>query len=242
MKDNLWEIETEPAPAMARDEAVFDISAKGTTWWRFYQWSKPALTIGVFCCLAAAPPIPWARRITGGGLVLHGHDLTFSVVADDQPSKTAYRSVGQAIVNALQSLGIDAKLEGDTEPRLGTYACFSGPVGGDVVVDGRKLAGYAMRRRRGRILMQGSLALSIPPNDLIKIVADPEDYHRNSIALDEILSYSDATQKLSMLIAKEFSHLFPQAQNYTQLVALEGKIIEPYIQKYSDPDLEPARR
>jgi lipoate-protein ligase A len=238
----LWEIEENPAYAMARDEVVLNTSENGTTWWRFYRWLNPAMTIGVFCSLAAVPPIPWARRITGGGLVLHGHDLTFTVVTDDQPSKTAYRQVGQAIVNALQYLGISAELKGDTQSQNGTYACFSEPVGGDVLVDGRKIAGYAMRRRRGRILIQGSLALSVPPDILIHIVAEPEEYRRNSIALDAILPTQDAVQSLTRQIAGEFTKLFTLAQNFEQLEGIEGKIIAQYIQKYSDPEIVPARR
>jgi lipoate-protein ligase A len=242
MKQVAWETENDPAHAMARDEAAFALAEKGTTVWRFYQWNRPALTIGVFCRLNAVPPIPWTRRITGGGLVLHGHDLTFTVITDDQPSKTAYRRVGQAIVNALNHINIDARLKDETAPKPGTYACFSDPVGGDVVVKGRKLAGYAMRRRRGRILMQGSLALAMPPAELISIVADPEAYCQKSITLAELSPDVTVVVNLVELIAREFSLLFPRTQNFAQLQGLEGKIVQKYLEKYSDPALEPARR
>lgn len=238
----MWEVEANPAHAMARDEVVLDASGKGTTWWRCYRWINPAMTAGVFCTLAAAPPIPWARRITGGGLVLHGNDLTFTVITDDQPNKSAYRNVGVALVNALHEVGIDAELKKDTRPLTGTYACFSEPVGGDVVVEGRKLAGYAMRRRRGRILMQGSLALSIPPDDLLRIVSDPLDYRCHSISLSELLPQQYAVVDLSNHFAKDISQSFPGLQNFNQMEGLGDKITEQYLKKYSDPALEPARR
>ncbi len=238
----MWEVEADPAHAMARDEVALDISTRGTSWYRVYQWSQPALTAGVFCHLKTMPSIPWARRITGGGLVLHGNDLTFTVVTDDQPNKTAYRKVGQALVNAIYEMGINAALKEDTKPLTGTYACFSEPVGGDVVVDGRKIAGYAMRRRRGRILMQGSLALSIPPDELLRIVCNPMDYRHNSISLFELLLRENAAIDFSNRFAKEISQSFPGAQNFNQLEGLGDKITEQYMKKYSDPALEPARR
>jgi lipoyl(octanoyl) transferase len=238
----MWEVETDPAHAMARDEVALDKSARGTSWFRFYRWFNPALTAGVFCHLTIVPPIPWARRITGGGLVLHGNDLTFTVITDDQPNKSAYRNVGVALVNALHEVGIDAELKKDTKPLTGTYACFSEPVEGDVVVEGRKLAGYAMRRRRGRILLQGSLALSIPLDELLRIVSAPLDYRCNSISLSELLLQQDAAEDLSNHIAKEISQSFPCAQNFNQMEGLGDKITEQYMKKYSDPALEPARR
>jgi len=242
MKNIPIEIESDPIHAMARDEVVLDISPKGTSWFRYYQWCNPALTVGVFSSLTSAPAIPWVRRITGGGLVLHGNDLTFAVVTDDQPNRTAYRKVGQAIANALNDMGIAAGLAGDTKPPAGTYACFREVVAGDVVVEGRKLAGYAMRRRRGRILMQGSLALSTPPFSLIQTVADPQDYLRNSVSLADLTAEQDVVAKLADHIAYELSQSLPNLKNFTKLEGLEDKIIAQYSLKYSDPGLRPARR
>jgi lipoate-protein ligase A len=242
MKNHHFEIESNPIHAMARDEVVLDISAKGTSWYRFYQWSCPALTIGVFSHLTATPPIPWARRITGGGLVLHGNDLTFAVVTDDQPNKIAYGKVGQAIVKALKTMGICAGRKENTKPPIGTYACFSESVGGDVMVEGRKFAGYAMRRRRGRILMQGSLALTTPPYELMQIVAKPENYLRSSISLSDLTHKEDAVVNLAIHISNELCQSLPNMQNFNKLEGLEDKIIAQYSVKYSDPDLKPARR
>ncbi len=173
---------------------------------------------------------------------MHGNDLTFAVVTDDLPSKLAYRNVGLVIVNALQTLGISASLKEDVKPQAGTYACFSEPVEGDVVVQGRKLAGYAMRRRKGRILMQGSLALSTPSDELLRIVADPTEYRCNSISLSELRQQQDAAVDLSNRIAEGFYQSFPGAQNFNQMEGLGDKITSLYLKKYSDPALEPARR
>jgi lipoate-protein ligase A len=123
--------ESNPAEAMAHDEALLNHSARHSLCLRGYQWQTAALTAGVFCSLSTPPSIPWARRITGGGLVLHGCDLTFTVVADDIPNRKAYAFVGESLTRALNQLGIPAEVSGLDSKVSGIYACFGAPVAGD---------------------------------------------------------------------------------------------------------------
>ena len=233
--------ENDPIRAMAADEALLATIDRGKTCLRAYTWRDPALTIGVFCSLDSPPPIPWARRITGGGLVLHGFDLTFAIVSDDLPNRTAYLKVGEALANALQQLGVTAKLGGETRNVHGTYACFAQPVAGDIMVEGRKLAGYAMRRRRGRILIQGSLQLSSPTPELIEIVAGYEDYSANSCGLNEFLKERLEIGKIVGNFAEELARIFPEFAICSPDEPDEAIIVE-YISHYIDPELTPARR
>ena len=48
----------------------------------------------------------------------------------------------------------------------GAYECFQNPVHGDVVADGRKLAGAAQRRTKRGLLHQGSIAASVTAEGL----------------------------------------------------------------------------
>jgi lipoate-protein ligase A len=48
----------------------------------------------------------------------------------------------------------------------GQYECFQRPVHGDVVIDGRKLAGGAQRRAKSGMLHQGSIAAKLPAEQL----------------------------------------------------------------------------
>ena len=66
---------------MAIDEALLETTTIATI--RFYRWDHPALSFGYFGKLAdvaAYSDRDCVRRWTGGGIVLHGDDLTYSLV------------------------------------------------------------------------------------------------------------------------------------------------------------------
>jgi lipoyl(octanoyl) transferase len=65
---------------MAIDEALFENATKPSI--RLYQWNHPALSFGYFGRYAdvAGEDRDLVRRWTGGGIVFHGNDLTYSVV------------------------------------------------------------------------------------------------------------------------------------------------------------------
>src|SRR5207237_10671576 len=67
---------------MAIDEALLEHAAVPSI--RFYQWHSPALSFGYFGKFADvaryAGERDLVRRWTGGGIVFHGDDLTYSIV------------------------------------------------------------------------------------------------------------------------------------------------------------------
>src|SRR5437016_462377 len=67
---------------MAIDEALLEIATEPTI--RFYCWDHPALSFGYFGKFADVASFvserDIVRRWTGGGIVLHGEDLTYSIV------------------------------------------------------------------------------------------------------------------------------------------------------------------
>ncbi|MEM6330787.1 MAG: lipoate--protein ligase family protein, partial [Planctomycetota bacterium] len=71
---------------MAVDEALLDAAAAGAgATLRLYRWSSPTLSLGYFQPLAAraAHPAsagcPCVRRHSGGGAIVHDHELTYSL-------------------------------------------------------------------------------------------------------------------------------------------------------------------
>ena len=67
---------------MAIDEALLGSATKPTL--RFYGWMRPSLSFGYFGRYDDAAreggSRDLVRRWTGGGIVLHGNDLTYSLV------------------------------------------------------------------------------------------------------------------------------------------------------------------
>src|SRR6266404_8254999 len=92
---------------MAIDEALFETAEVPTI--RFYQWDHPALSFGYFGKYTEVSnhDRDIVRRWTGGGIVFHGEDLTYSLVipatddAFNESSMSIYEKVHAAVCAVL---------------------------------------------------------------------------------------------------------------------------------------------
>ena len=163
----------EPKPAalnMAVDEALL-VGAPAPIV-RFYRWHRPALSFGYFGRYAEvenqASRREIVRRWTGGGIVLHGDDLTYSILVPRthlsflRSSLEVYRVVHEAMRRALAANRIAATLAERAAPKV-SENCFANAVRADVLIGDRKIAGAAHRRSRFGLLHQGSIQrLNLP--------------------------------------------------------------------------------
>jgi lipoate-protein ligase A len=152
---------------MALDEALLESAPRlGQPVLRFYSWTEPAASFGYFQKYADIERMtmlrPLVRRPTGGGLVPHDADWTYSLAfppADAWYSLSAtdsYRRVHEWIQAAFARLGLATELAPSC---LKTQAgqCFAGREKFDVLWRGQKVAGAAQRRTRDGLLIQGSV-------------------------------------------------------------------------------------
>ena len=147
---------------MAIDEALLETVARPTI--RFYKWNHPALSFGYFGKFddVANHKRDIVRRWTGGGIVFHGEDLTYSIVipatdaAFGQPSMSIYEAIHNALGVSFAESGQHVELVANAEPKV-SESCFANPVRADVLSNGRKIAGAAQRRTRRGLLQQGSI-------------------------------------------------------------------------------------
>ena len=155
---------------MAIDEALLQgIDARGVPLFRVYGWNRPSISIGYFQEYPADYEDDYAivRRPTGGGLVWHGKDLTFTIVVPpahaihEMRGAEGYRAIHEMIVRGLNRAGIQCALSGE-KPASAMGACFELPVTHDIMVGPKKIAGGAQRRTKFGLLHQGSLLL--PPS------------------------------------------------------------------------------
>jgi lipoyl(octanoyl) transferase len=169
--------DSEPRSAalnMALDEALLESVASPTL--RFYRWRGPALSFGYFGSYADVTnhrsEREIVRRWTGGGIVPHGDDLTYSVIIPAghwffaRSSLAIYFDVHDAIREALKENGINATLANSVSPRV-SQNCFANAMRADVISEGRKIAGAAHRRSRAGLLHQGSIQNAKLPHRFI---------------------------------------------------------------------------
>ena len=156
---------------MAIDEAL--LSSASVPAIRFYRWQSPALSFGYFGRFSDVASYQderdLVRRWTGGGIVFHGKDLTYSIVIPisdavfTEPTMFIYERIHQALCDALKKNGqpafvaAGADRAGVTKVNDAGYSCFENPVRADVMIDGRKVAGAAQRRTDRALLQQGSI-------------------------------------------------------------------------------------
>lgn len=147
---------------------------------RVYKWADPTVSFGYFEKLAAVraayPTWNLVRRWTGGGVVEHGKDLTYSVLVPvDHPffkvrTAISYLQIHMRVVEVLEAFGLAPTVAASHAPKVSS-ACFENPAQHDVLIDGRKIAGAAQRRSRLGFLHQGSIQIPHLPDDFARELA-----------------------------------------------------------------------
>lgn len=157
----------EPSWNMAFDEALLELSSSiGGPVLRLYSWNPAAATFGYsqhYTDIAGWTSLrPLIRRPTGGGLVPHDVDWTYSLVFPPSDpwyglrAEESYRRVHDWVSASFRALRVQAELsECCDKPVLGR--CFVGAEKFDVLAEGRKIAGAAQKRNKLGLLVQGSI-------------------------------------------------------------------------------------
>ena len=165
---------------MALDEALLEAAARlGRPVLRFYGWTEPAASFGYFQKYMDVERSthlrPLVRRPTGGGIVPHDRDWTYSLAFPpghewhSLKAEESYRRVHEWIRSAFAELKIRTELavasrRSSLVTRHSSHpsACFVGHVKSDLLWNGRKIAGAAQRRNQLGLLIQGSVQPPLP--------------------------------------------------------------------------------
>ena len=173
-------IRSEPASGamnMALDVALLTSAAdvEGMPTLRIYRWARPTLSLGYFQRAndreghQASRECELIRRPSGGGAILHHHELTYSLalpatIAKTRPATQWYFDVHHALIASIGELTGDEAVLCNDPPKLPAsqepFLCFQRRASGDVLLNEHKIAGSAQRRGRDAILQHGSVLLS----------------------------------------------------------------------------------
>jgi lipoyl(octanoyl) transferase len=183
-----------PYTNMAIDEAIFINYFKDKRFpvFRIYGWKPASLSIGYFQKAEEAidlercvdENISVVRRMTGGGIIFHDKELTYSLVCSKKDLKTdnikeSYKVLCSFIIKAYEKLGLDAHFAKDTElsrENLRSFSpfCFASSGEYDIIIDGKKIGGSAQRRRRDVIFQHGSIPFKLDMDRILYFLREPD--------------------------------------------------------------------
>lgn len=166
---------TEPYLNMAVDEAISILvrQDKVLPTLRFYEWSKPAITIGEFqkleeinlsACLKIGIPI--LRRPTGGKGIFHYDDLTYSFSAKKEGIfrgslfKT-YEILSNIFAQAFKRTGLSVEIKKEKRVINRSSLCFARSSFGEISFRGQKIVGSAQKRWIDGFLQQGTIPINV---------------------------------------------------------------------------------
>ena len=157
---------------MAIDQAMLERASRGERSLRLYRWAPHCLSFGRHepalrrydRAKIAELGLDVVRRPTGGRAVWHAEELTYAVAVPDESLgglRQAYEEIHRVLLAALRGLGVRAEMAPTRRTaRLDAGACFASPVGGEIIIGGRKVVGSAQLREGGGLLQHGSILLA----------------------------------------------------------------------------------
>ena len=209
---------------MAVDAAMLDLTADtGDAFLRCYRWDPHCLSFGRHepalrrydVARIRAEDLSCVRRPTGGRAVWHARELTYAVsapLAVFGGMREAYAAIHGILASAIGSLGCTTLLapRASLTPGLASGPCFATPVGGEVLVQGRKVVGSAQLRIGGAFLQHGSLLLEDDQRlvrDLAGLSsADPAEAALGSL-LGRPVTFDEAADALATTVLALFDGL-----------------------------------
>jgi lipoate-protein ligase A len=237
---------SDPYLNMAIDEALFECRAAGVgpPTFRLYSWSPPSFSFGrgqdprayldTDRCRKCG--VPFVRRMTGGGLLFHSGDISYSISCslDDfavpADAGRAYQIVGDFLARAYRALGVETEFAcrlpgyGCAIPRTAARPgfCSASWERYDLVASRKKLGGSA-QKRRGRFIMQhGSVPLRSSLQEAAPFLkADLSDIKRRACAIDETTRREVPVEEMEELLLQSFRTVFHAEMQTEGLTALE---------------------
>jgi lipoate-protein ligase A len=163
------------AQNMAVDATLLETLPAERALFRHYGWTEPSITIGYTQKHASVAHIvdlecTICRRITGGGIVDHRNDWTYSLIFGHKlppqqlTANELYAQVHSCIQSALAAQAVATHAApcprscSTASPALPSDECFKAPVQHDLLnPEKQKIAGAAIKRTRQGLLIQGSI-------------------------------------------------------------------------------------
>ncbi len=189
------------AENMAIDEAIMNgISHKTSIpTIRFYDWTFPTASCGynqiaeeeVDFNILKEKGYEFVRRPTGGRLVLHKNEITYSVISPlnerlEGNVLDTYSEISKALANGLKRMGVPVEFEKGTlnpmEQRQANNPCFTSSSRYELNCLKKKIVGSAQVRSKNVLLQHGSILLNDNQSEIAFLLPNIEENRRIKLA------------------------------------------------------------
>lgn len=150
------------------------------------------------------------RRMTGGGILVHGGDLSYSLIVPrsfigSRSVKESYGFLCGFLIRLYEKLGLKAGFAQADSPRR-SNVCLAANETYDIMIEGRKMGGNAQRHTKNNIFQHGSIPMSIDQEGL-------EPYFLEESGLSRAASLhrfgiAPSYEELSILLKEAFCETF----------------------------------
>ena len=149
------------------------------------------------------------RRLSGGGAVFHDlGNLNFTFIMNGENEKLVdFKKYTQPIIDILQKIGVDAKLEGRN----------------DLTIDGKKFSGNAVHVVKSRFIQHGTLLFESIMEDLSQALkVNPLKFKDKSVKsvrsrvtnINEHLQEPISLDKFTDMIIEHIMEMYPDSRMY----------------------------
>ncbi|MFA6188397.1 MAG: lipoate--protein ligase family protein [Sulfuricurvum sp.] len=186
---------------------------------RLYGWEN-ALSVGRYSTLwtsldrqtVEAKNVLCVRRISGGGILVHGGDLSYSLIMPhdwlrEKGVKESYHYLCSFLIRLYKRLGYKADFAGEKRgSALRSNICLAGNEVYDILINGKKIGGNAQRHTRHALFQHGSIPMSIDESFFTPFFrVDPG--FENAATLER-LGTSISYEELAILVRETFCETF----------------------------------
>lgn len=250
-----------PDANMAADEALARSMQLrgGSPFARFYRWNPPSMSFGYFQPVerlvdiraAETAGIGVVRRKSGGKMVFHADEITFSIgmplpllrhgIAGKGDFLACFQTLMHPLVDALTVVGVPARFSEEHEVESGRsdrIHCYAAAAGHSIYAGGKKLIGAAGSVMGDVLVVHGSLPITrqdLPSAILTQAARIREADCRQpliSVLTDFIspASVADLPEQIARFLASTFG-LDPLASAFDDIERHEIQILS--HEKYS---------
>ncbi len=206
---------------MAVDEALLSNFKEGDLpILRLYRW-ETSLSLGRFSKLSQSvdmqilekQKLPFVRRMTGGGILVHGGDLSYSIVLPrenlkDIGIKESYRHLCKFLINLYKKLGLSAKFAHDLKLSISkSNICMASNEPYDIIINGKKIGGNAQRYIKEAVFQHGTIPININHKNFQDIFLE-ESGLQDIATLDKIgcyITYEELKESLIEAFVESFN-------------------------------------